>query len=103
MEPTVADSRQQAGIQRLPQYLSSAFARRRILPASRVLAGSAITLFSEKNIKTLLEPRRSPPLAKLAAITANHAGGYGAQAGSSNTRPTTSTATPSQPVRRPVA
>ena len=64
---------------------------------------SAITSLSEKDIKTLLEPRRSLPLAKLASITAKHAGGYGAQAGSSTTRPTTSTPTPSQPVRRPVA
>ena len=36
---------------------------------------SAIAPFSEKDIKTLLEPRRSLPLAKLASITANHTDG----------------------------
>ena len=36
---------------------------------------SAITPFSEKDIKTLLDPRRSLALAKLAAITANHSDG----------------------------
>ena len=64
---------------------------------------SAITPISEKDIQTLLEPRRSLPLVKLASIRANHVGNYGAQAGSSNMQPTTSTSTPSQPVRRPVA
>ena len=64
---------------------------------------SAITPFSEKDVKTLLEATPKPGAGQGCRHHGEpRVGGYGAQSGPILTLPTTSTSTPSRPVRRPI-